>query len=71
MNPLSKEVRDKISDLVKQGVCNVSEMRRHLRIYVESVLFRDKKIPPSSDAAFFPTDATIRMHIYRAMLRIR
>ncbi|KAK3093881.1 hypothetical protein FSP39_021404, partial [Pinctada imbricata] len=71
MKPLSKEVRDKLQELVGHGVSSVSEMKRHLRVFVETVLFSEQTKPSLSDAAYFPTDETIRKHIYRAMLRLR
>lgn len=71
MNPLSKEVRDKLGELVGHGVTSVSEMRRHLHVYVDTLLFKDMKRPALSDAAYYPTDETIRTHIYLAQLRLR
>lgn len=71
MNPLSKEVRDKLGELVGHGVTSVSEMRRHLYVYVDTLLFKDMKRPALSDAAYYPTDETIRTHIYLAQLRLR
>jgi hypothetical protein len=70
MNPLSKEVRDKIAELVGHGVTSVTEMRRHLRMFVDTMLFKDFK-PALTDAAYYPTDETIRTHIYLAQLRLR
>ena len=45
MNPLSKEVRDKIGELVGHGVTSVSEMRRHLQVFVDTMLFKEMKRP--------------------------
>ncbi|XP_061188387.1 uncharacterized protein LOC133196526, partial [Saccostrea echinata] len=71
MNPLSKEVRDKLGKLVGHGVTSVSEMQRHLHVFVETMLFKDTKRPALTDAAYYPTDETIRAHIYLAQLRLR
>ena len=71
MNPLSKEVRDKIGELVGHGVTSVSEMRRHLQVFVDTVLFKEMKRPALSDAAYYPTDDTIKTHIYLSQLRLR
>jgi len=71
MNPLSKEVREKLVGLVGHGITSVSEMRRHLRVFVDTVLFAKQRKPATSDAAYYPTDATIRKHIYLAQLRLR
>lgn len=73
MNPLSKEVRDKLGELVGHGVTSVSEMRRHLHVYVDTLLFKDMKRPALSDAAYYPTNETIRthIHVYLAKLQLR
>lgn len=72
LNPLAKEVRDKIKELVGHGVYNTKEMRRHLKIYVETTLFPNAaKRPVSTNTAYFPTDVTIRNHIYAGRMRLR
>lgn len=71
MNPLSKKVRDKLGELVGHGVTSVSEMRRHLHVYVDTLLFKEMKRRALSDAAYYPTNETIRTHIYLAKLRLR
>lgn len=69
---MNKHVSGKLEELVGQGVSSVSEMRRHLRIYVETVLFKDEDNRPSiTDLAYNPTDVIIRQHIYVAQLRFR
>lgn len=71
MNPLSKEVRDKIGELVGHCLTSVSEMRRHLQVFVDTMLFKEMKRPALSDAAYYPTDDTIKTHIYLSQLRLR
>ncbi len=73
MNPLSKEVpvRLKIVELVGQGVSSVKEMKRHIRLYVETTLFGCGHAPSTTDAAYYPTDGTIRKHIYMAQQKLR
>lgn len=71
MNPLSKKVRDKLGELVGHEVTSVSEMRRHLHVYVDTLLFKEMKRPALFDAAYYPTNETIRTHIYLAKLRLR
>lgn len=71
MNPLSKEVRDKLGELVGHEVTSVSEMRRHLHVYVDTLLFKEMKRPALFDAAYYQTNETIRTHIYLAKLRLR
>ncbi|XP_033724752.1 uncharacterized protein LOC117314759 isoform X1 [Pecten maximus] len=71
MNHSSKDVRDKLVELVGHGVTSVAEMSRHLRVFVDTHLFLDKTKPASSDAVYYPADETIRKHVYKAQLRRR
>ncbi|XP_062587621.1 uncharacterized protein LOC134249268 [Saccostrea cucullata] len=71
MNPLNKDVRDKLYEMVGHGVTSVSEMRRHLKVYVDTQMFPKANKPSLTDAAYYPSDATIRKHIYLAQLRLR
>ena len=71
MNPLNKEVRDKLHEMVGHGVTSVSEMLRHLKIYVDTQIFPNSNKPSLTDAAYYPSDVTIRKHIYLSQLRLR
>ena len=71
MNPLSKEVSAKILELVVQGVLTKSEMRRHLKVYVEKILFLYKQLPKLTDSAYFPSDKVLGKHIYAAQVKLR
>ncbi|KAL5014150.1 hypothetical protein ScPMuIL_008420 [Solemya velum] len=71
MNPLSKMVREKLAGLVGEGVSNVAEMRRHLRVFVDSVLFADMPKPDNMNVSYYPTDTTIRKHIYMSQMKLR
>ena len=71
MKPLSKEIKEKLYELVGDGVSSVNEMRRHLRSYVDKTLFCDTNRPAITDAAYYPTDGNIRKHIYLAQQRLR
>ncbi|XP_061186890.1 uncharacterized protein LOC133195018 [Saccostrea echinata] len=70
-NPLNKDVRDKLYEMVGHGVPSVSEMRRHLKVYVDTQIFPKANKPALTDAAYYPSDVTIRKHIYLAQLRLR
>lgn len=61
----------KIHELVSEGARSVRVVRRHLRIYVEQELYRDKQVPPRTNFRFFPTKKTVRNHIYKAVVKER
>uniref|UniRef100_K1Q637 Uncharacterized protein n=1 Tax=Magallana gigas TaxID=29159 RepID=K1Q637_MAGGI len=71
MNLVNKEVREKLYEMVGHGVTSVSEMRRHLKVYVDTQLFPSASKPSLTDAAYYPSDVTLRKHIYLAQLRLR
>ncbi|XP_041460625.1 uncharacterized protein LOC121411820 [Lytechinus variegatus] len=72
MNPLNRTVSAKLMELVGDGVVNVSEMKRHLRAHLHTVLFPDvEKRPSVMDTAYYPSDNTIRQHIYAARMQLR
>ena len=61
----------KIDELVKEGVSNVNEMRRHLRVFVKSTLFSGKNLPEPSNRRYFPRPKTIRNHIVHSKQKLR
>ena len=72
MNPQGKRVSTKITELVGHGVTSVSEMKRHLRIYVEKELFTSEATRPAlNNVAYYPTDVIVRKHIYMAQVQLR
>lgn len=71
MNPINKDVKVKLAELVGHGVSSVSEMRRHLRVYVNESIFYGQTPPSITDVAYYPTDTTLRKHIYMAQLQLR
>ena len=71
MNSLNKEVRDKLYEMVGHGVTSVSEMRKHLKVYVDTQMFPNANKPSLTDAAYYPSDVALRKHIYLAQLRLR
>ncbi|XP_071952734.1 uncharacterized protein [Antedon mediterranea] len=47
-------------------------MRRHLKIYVETVLFPDAETRPAvTNTAYYPQDQTLRNHIYTSLMALR
>nr|XP_054769966.1 uncharacterized protein LOC129277817 [Lytechinus pictus] len=70
--PLDKVLAKHLHFLVGQGVTSVREMRRHLKVHVETVLFPNADSrPPTSNMAYYPSDGCIRNHIYAARTKLR
>lgn len=57
--------------MVGEGVRNVREMSRYIRIYVRNELCRWNSIPPSTNRRYNPTLKDIRNHMYKAAVKLR
>ena len=57
--------------MVGEGVRNVREMARHIRIYVKNELFRATVVPSSTNRRYHPTLKDIRNHMYKAAVKLR
>lgn len=68
--PLDDRVINKIHQLVGDGVRKVSEMKRHINIYVHKELMKGMEVS-EFNRRFFPLDKDIRNHIYRALVICR
>ena len=66
---VDKRVINKIHELIGEGVQNVREMARHIRIYVKNNLFRGSSIPPSANCRFNPTFKDVRNQMYKAAVK--
>ena len=62
---------NKIEELVKEGVCNVNEMRRHLRIFVTNDMFGRKNQVDKNNRRYFPRPRVIRNHIVKITQKLR
>lgn len=72
LKPIDKRLSQRLTDLVGHGVSSVQEMKRHLRIHVETVLYPDPEIrPQGTDTAFYPTDEVLASRIYAAKMHLR
>ena len=49
----------------------MKEVKRHLKIFVEKELYRNKKAPPRCNQRFYPSKKTIRSHIYKTLVKKR
>lgn len=64
---IDKTLSAKIDLLVKEGVSNVNEIRRNLKIVVKKDIFGDDaSLPDRANKRFFPTPCVMRSHIVRA-----
>ena len=62
--PIDKRVINKVNALVDEGISNVSEMTRHMRLYVKS-LFGQKALPNFTNRRYYPTREDLRKLMYR------
>ena len=61
---------EKIQALARDGVRDVSEMKRHIYVYVKS-LFPGRAPPPKSNKRFCPSKSTLKNHMYNAIMTQR
>lgn len=62
--PIDKRLAQKIHDLVLQGIINPGLIRVQLCQYVKEVM--PDNLPHPTNRRFYPSDKTIRNHIYQA-----
>ena len=61
-----------IHELVAQGVRNVQEMKRHLKIHVETNLFPDPQARPApTNVGMYPLDQMVWNHIFSALMKLQ
>jgi len=63
------KISQKIESLVKEGVTDVQEVKRHLRCYVKSEM-KDHE-PHESNRTYYPTNIDIRSHVDAAKAAIQ
>ena len=69
LQPIDDGLKQKINDLVAEGVRNVPEMSRHWNYYLKSELFRGCAIPENDNRRFCPSKRAIRSHMYAATVK--
>ncbi|CAH3046602.1 unnamed protein product [Porites lobata] len=69
LQPINKQLVDKIGELVGEGVKAVDKMKRHLRQFVKTELFPGQSPPASTNRRYYPTDVDIRNHMYQASVK--
>lgn len=55
----------KMKELIETGVHGVQEMRRHIKQFVDNVLFAGQTPPTASDARYWPSRKSIVNCMYR------
>lgn len=62
--PTDSRVVDHVNKMVDEGVQNVSEMQRHVNIFVKQI-FVNQSLPKAINRRFYPSRADLRQMIYR------
>ena len=68
--PVDTRILRRIEELVADGVNDVYEMRRHIKIFVKSSLFHGNS-PPATNRRFSPKLSDISNHMYKATIKNR
>jgi hypothetical protein len=70
--PVDKRIKEKIKDLMDEGVTKVSEMRRHIQTFSRNDLGMTSKAV-TQNRRFFPLDKDLRntMDSYKNQTRLR
>ena len=56
----------KYTNMLGEGIRNVEEMERVIRLFVKNEIFSDDNLPPQESGRFFPLSGDIRNHMYTA-----
>lgn len=67
---IDPRIVEKIQALAGDGVRDVNEMKRHIRVYVKS-LFPGRAPPPKSNKRFCPSKSTLKNDMYNAIIKQR
>ena len=67
--PVGKKVKEKIKELVSDGVTKVSEMKRHIKIYVKDEGMLNESL--NVNRRFNPSDKDLRNHMEIARRKFR
>nr|XP_047141068.1 uncharacterized protein LOC105849056 [Hydra vulgaris] len=67
---IDPQISKKIEEYVKEGICNIREMKRLLRLFVKDI-FEKENLPPPNNRRFYPCVNTIRSHIVKMKQKLR
>ena len=68
---IDPRLSSKIVQYTKEGVTNVREMKRLLKIFAKNDLFSGQNLPDSNNWRFYANSAIIGSHIDRAKVKLR
>ena len=68
---LDNRIIKRIHEFVVEGVKEIGEMKRHLKIFVNKVMFRGEQLPQDTNRRFFPRASDLRTHMHRATIKNR
>ena len=68
---IDKRIVLKIHQMVGEGVKQVREMQRHIRIFVKMKLFRNQELPLTTSWRYFPKMSDLRNDMYRASIKLK
>ena len=68
---VDKVLSGKIGEWVKEGITNVTEVKRLASLYVQDVLFKDAQVPSTSNRRFFPTSKDIMNHVFTHRQKVK
>lgn len=58
-------------ELVAEWVKEIAEMRRHLKIFVNEVLFKGEQLHQNTNRRYFPKKSDLRSHMFQATVKYR
>ena len=64
MQPINERLIKKIDELVKDGVKNVNEIKRHLTFYIKNGIFSGAELPPKTNRRFYPRKKNHSCHVH-------
>ena len=65
MQPINERLIKKINELVKDGVKNVNEIKRHLTFYIKNDIFSGTEVPPKTNRRFYPRKKNHSCHVLK------
>ena len=67
---IDTQLAEKIEEYVKEGITNVREMKRLLKLAVSDI-FGKRNLPAENNRRFYPKIPTIRSHMTKAKKKLR
>ena len=68
---VDEPIINKIHQFVNEGLSNVREMQRHMKIFVKNELFHGTSLPPPTSRRYHPKKKDIRNRMYIAAAKLK